>query len=159
MRFLDRDPVIRQLTADRATRMEEIKRELVSNEWHTYFWRWRDDIKRDARFRVDKGGLRDAFHPAGPRMVVLCANLLRSVSEGSSAVPYVDDLRARPIALPGSAGRRVAERPATAHGHQLSPRRPLYHGRHEGSRKPAAVYGRMAARSGSSVVTMTCHTA
>ena len=45
MRFLDRDPVIRHLTADRAREWRKLKRELVSNEWHTYFWRWKDIYK------------------------------------------------------------------------------------------------------------------
>jgi glycosyltransferase involved in cell wall biosynthesis len=70
MRFLDRDPVVRKLAAVRSGEWRALKRELVSNEWHTYFWRWRDIYKnRLSAFEWIKAAFAMPFIPSYYRNV------------------------------------------------------------------------------------------
>lgn len=46
MKFLQTDPVLRELAKDDPAEWEELKGALIHNEWETYFWRWRDIYKQ-----------------------------------------------------------------------------------------------------------------
>jgi glycosyltransferase involved in cell wall biosynthesis len=70
MRFLDNDPVINKLAAGRAAEWRKLKGALASNEWRTYFWRWRDIYKdRLSGFKWVKAAFAMPFIPSYYRNV------------------------------------------------------------------------------------------